>query len=42
MVMGAAPWAIATKKVHKPSGEKGRMFRKSKMLLGPKETFFIF
>jgi hypothetical protein len=37
-----APWARATKKVHKPPGEKGRMFRKSKILLGPKVTFFIF
>ena len=35
------PWARATKKVHKPPGEKGRMFRKSKMLLGPKVTFLI-
>ena len=36
------PWARATKKVQNPPGEKGRMFRKSKMLLGPKVKFFIF
>ena len=33
------PWARATKKVHKPPGEKGRMFRKSKILLNPKYHF---
>ena len=29
-----APWARATKNVKKPLGEKGRTFRKSKMLCG--------
>ena len=37
-----APWATTTKNVKKPPGEKGRTFRKSKMLFGVQETFLIF
>jgi hypothetical protein len=35
----AAQWATATKNVKKPLGEKGRTFRKSKILLWVQETF---
>ena len=36
----ATPWARATKNVKKPPGEKGRTFRKLKMLHGVQMIFF--
>ena len=41
-VWGATPWATATKNVKKTLSEKGRTFRKSKMLFEPRITFLIF